>query len=167
MSLSVRLQPKRLPDAVHRGLRQAGVLGHLPHTPMRTVFRFRPQRLAHQLGYPLIADRPRTSWAQLVVQSGHILLHIPPAPLAHRGWAQSQLVRDLLIGFSRRTQQNDSRRRTNPAGSERELARLSSCSRCSAVNTNSALGRPIAIGTSIVHEMPICLAILLPLIYAT
>ena len=59
-------------------------------------------------------------------------------------------------------------RLTSPAGRERELARLSSCSRCSASKTNAVLGRPIAISTSIVHgrclEFP---AILLPLIYGT
>jgi hypothetical protein len=41
---------------------------------------------------------------------------------------------------------------TSPAGSEPELAMLSSCARCSALNTNAAFGRPLAIGTSIVHQ---------------
>lgn len=41
---------------------------------------------------------------------------------------------------------------TSPAGSDRELAILSSCARCSGLNTNAAFGRPIAIGTSIVHQ---------------
>src|SRR3974390_2889367 len=43
-------------------------------------------------------------------------------------------------------------RRTSPAGRERELAKPSSCSRSSASKTNAAFGRPIAIGTSIVHR---------------
>src|SRR6516165_10237927 len=43
-------------------------------------------------------------------------------------------------------------RRTSPAGRERELAKPSSCSRRSASKTNAAFGRPIAIGTSIVHR---------------
>jgi hypothetical protein len=60
---------------------------------------------------------------------------------------------------------NDPRRITNPAGRERELARLSSCSRCPAVTTNSGLGLLRAKGTYIVHEMPISPAIFLPLIY--
>src|SRR5215469_6041004 len=42
-------------------------------------------------------------------------------------------------------------RLTSPAGRDRELARLSSCSRCSGRKTNSAFGRPMAIGTPIVH----------------
>src|ERR1022692_675652 len=42
-------------------------------------------------------------------------------------------------------------RLTNPAGRDRELARLSSCSRCCALKINSAFGRPSAIGTSILH----------------
>ncbi|GAC1508708.1 MAG: hypothetical protein NVS1B11_12170 [Terriglobales bacterium] len=37
---------------------------------------------------------------------------------------------------------------TSPAGSEWELAMLSSCARCSGLNPNAAFGRPIAIGTS-------------------
>ena len=40
----------------------------------------------------------------------------------------------------------------SPAGRERELAQLSSCSRNSESKINVALGRPIAIGTSIVHR---------------
>src|ERR1039458_3557468 len=59
-------------------------------------------------------------------------------------------------------------RLTSPAGSDRELARLSSCSRCCGLKTNTAFGRPIAIG--IPHsalEMPIFPAILLPFIYGT
>src|SRR5258708_2667647 len=40
---------------------------------------------------------------------------------------------------------------TNPAGRDRELAKLSSCSRCSGVKTKAAFGRPIAIGTPILH----------------
>src|SRR5215472_6295984 len=43
-------------------------------------------------------------------------------------------------------------RLTNPDGRERDLANDSNCSRCSAPNTNAAFGRPIAIGTSIVHK---------------
>jgi hypothetical protein len=43
-------------------------------------------------------------------------------------------------------------RLTSPAGSERELAILFSCSRCIGLNTNVAFGRPIIIGTSIVHQ---------------
>jgi hypothetical protein len=43
-------------------------------------------------------------------------------------------------------------RRTRPEGRERELAKLSSCSRRSESKTNVAFGRPIAIGTSIVHR---------------
>jgi hypothetical protein len=86
------------------------------------------------------------------------LFQKPPVPLANGGAAEPELEGDLLIGFSSRTQQNDSRPHHQPAGRERELARLSSCSRCPALTTNFALGRPIAIGTSIVHEMPISLA---------
>jgi hypothetical protein len=41
---------------------------------------------------------------------------------------------------------------TSPAGSERELAALSSRACCQGLNTNAAFGRPIAIGTSIVHK---------------
>ncbi len=41
---------------------------------------------------------------------------------------------------------------TSPAGSERERAMLSSCARCSGLNTNAAFSRPIAIGTSVVHQ---------------
>ena len=43
-------------------------------------------------------------------------------------------------------------RRTSPAGRDRELAKPSSSSRSSASKTNVAFGRPIAIGTSIVHR---------------
>src|SRR5712691_9356069 len=42
-------------------------------------------------------------------------------------------------------------RLTSPAGRDRELARLSSCSCCSGRKTNCAFGRPIAIGTPILH----------------
>ena len=41
--------------------------------------------------------------------------------------------------------------RPSPAGRAREFAKLSSCSPCSASKTSTAFGRPIAIGTSIVH----------------
>ena len=59
-------------------------------------------------------------------------------------------------------------RLTSPAGRDRELARLSSCSRCSGRKTNSAFGRPTAISTPhCALEMPIYAAILLPLIYGT
>ena len=58
-------------------------------------------------------------------------------------------------------------RRTNPAGRERELAKLSSCSRSSASKTNTAFGRPTAMGTSIVHGRCIFPAILMPVIYGT
>jgi len=67
---------------------------------------------------------------------------------------------NLLIHFSRRAQQNDPHRVTSPAGSERELAMLSSCARCSVLNTSAAFGRPIAIDTSIVHQR--CLSSYLP-----
>src|ERR1700675_2542368 len=40
---------------------------------------------------------------------------------------------------------------TNPAGRDRELAKPSSCSRCSGVKIKAAFGRPIAIGTPILH----------------
>src|SRR5467141_3173833 len=40
---------------------------------------------------------------------------------------------------------------TNPAGRDRELAKPSSCSRCSGFKTKAAFGRPIAIGTPILH----------------
>lgn len=85
MALPVRLQPKRVPDAVNRRLEQSGLLGHLPHAPMRAVFWFRLQRLTHQLGHALIADWPRTSQAQLVVQPGYILFQKPLSPLAQPG----------------------------------------------------------------------------------
>jgi hypothetical protein len=42
-------------------------------------------------------------------------------------------------------------RLTSPAGSDRELAKRSSCSRCCGLKTNTAFGRPIAIGTPILH----------------
>src|ERR1700688_1772067 len=42
-------------------------------------------------------------------------------------------------------------RLTSPAGSDRELARPSSCSRCSGRKTKAAFGRPIAISTPILH----------------
>ena len=42
-------------------------------------------------------------------------------------------------------------RLTSPAGRDRELARPSSCSRCPGRKTNCAFGRPIAIGTPILH----------------
>src|SRR6267154_1844900 len=40
---------------------------------------------------------------------------------------------------------------TNPAGRDRELAKPSSCSRCSGFKTKANFGRPIAIGTPILH----------------
>jgi CheY-like chemotaxis protein len=51
-----------------------------------------------------------------------------------------------------RTQQNIRTRVPCPAGSERELAMLSSCARCSGLNSNAAFGRPLAVDTSIVHQ---------------
>ena len=42
-------------------------------------------------------------------------------------------------------------RLTSPAGSDREFARPSSCSRCCGLKTNTAFGRPIAISTPILH----------------
>jgi len=47
--LSMWLQAKRLPNAVHRRFRQAGLPSNLPGAPARSVFRFRLQRLANQL----------------------------------------------------------------------------------------------------------------------
>lgn len=60
-----------------------------------------------------------------------------------------------------------SEKHTSPAGRERELARLSSCSRCSAPKTNIDFGRPITIGTSMVQGRPKFLAIPVPVIYGT
>ena len=45
--LPVRLQAKRLPDAMHRRFRYPGLRGNLPDTPMSSDFRFRFQRFAN------------------------------------------------------------------------------------------------------------------------
>jgi hypothetical protein len=107
--LTMRLQPERPPDAVHRGFRKPRLACNLPHTPVRAAFRFRLQRLAHQLRYPFVADRPGTARTQLVMQSRYALFHKAPPPFAHGGVAQSQLPGNLLVHLSRRAQQNNAR----------------------------------------------------------
>jgi hypothetical protein len=73
-------------------------------------------------------------------------------PQTYRDLAGLQLSNNSPVRLPRSAQQNIFlARRTNPAGRERELAKLSSCSRSSASKTNTAFGRPIAIATSIVH----------------
>ena len=47
MFLSVRLQSKGLPNAVHRRFRQSRLLGNLPDTPVRAAFWFCLQGLAN------------------------------------------------------------------------------------------------------------------------
>jgi hypothetical protein len=102
-----------------------GLVGDLSHTPVRAAFRFRLQRLAHQLGDPFIADRSGTAWAQLVMQSRHPLLHEASPPFAHGRVAQSQSLGNLLIHFPAALSKTIRTRVTSPAGSERELAMLS------------------------------------------
>ena len=63
MFLSMRLQAKRLPDAVHRRFRYSALVGNLTDTPVRSDFGFRLQRLANQLGNSLVANRAGTAWA--------------------------------------------------------------------------------------------------------
>src|SRR5258708_19635060 len=74
MFLSVWLYPESLPDAVHRGLRHPRVCGDLSDTPVRALFRFRLQRLANQVRYPIITDLPWAPTPPLAIQPPHILL---------------------------------------------------------------------------------------------
>src|SRR5260370_15204150 len=97
MFLPVGLQSKGVPDAVHRRLRYARCFGDLPDTPMRTAFRFRFQRLAHQLRHTIVTDRAWAAGAQLVMEPGHILLQKSPSPRAHGGLGRSQLPGNLLV----------------------------------------------------------------------
>jgi hypothetical protein len=47
MFLPMRLQAKRLPDAVHRRFRYSGLVGNLTNTPVRSSLGFRLERLAN------------------------------------------------------------------------------------------------------------------------
>src|SRR5215469_6036157 len=90
------------------------------------------------------------------MQAGHILLQEALPPLAHRGIGQSQLARNLHFVFPEALSKIILARLTNPDGRERDLANDSNCSRCSVPNTKAVFGRPIAIGTSIVHKRCPC-----------
>src|ERR1700689_437770 len=69
-----------------------------------------------------------------------VFLLVPSCEAISRSFFPEALIKIILA------------RRTRPAERERELAKPSSCSRSSESKTNADLGRPIAIGTSIVHR---------------
>src|SRR5258708_40045992 len=80
----MRLQAKRLPDAVHRRFRYSGLVGNLPDTPVRSGFGFRLQRLANKLWQSLVPNRASAARAELVVGSGHPVSEEPAPPPAYR-----------------------------------------------------------------------------------
>jgi hypothetical protein len=168
VSLAVRLEPEGLPDAVHRGLRQACLARDLADAPMRAVLRSSLQGPGHQLGHALIANRARTSGAQFVVQSHHAVLYKPTTPLAHGGVRHSQAPGDLLVRHSLRAEQNDSRP-VNQAGGQRtgggQSFQLFSvrCAHQQFRFRSSHSHRHLHCAP----EMPIFRAILMPLIHGT
>src|SRR5262252_10587381 len=156
MFLPVRLQAKGVPDSVHRRFGHAALGCDLPHTPMRAVFGLGLQCVATNCatrssligrGRPgrNSSCRPATSCSRKRCR------HLPTVALVNPNWrAISMFV------FPEALSKIILARLTNPDGRERDLANDSNCSPCSAPNTNAAFGRPIAIGTSIVHKRCPC-----------
>jgi len=81
------------------------------------------------------------------VQSRHALFGEAPAPLAERGHTPAQAQRDRTVALAA-VHSTSLARAIIAWGSAREAARLANCACSSALNTSSALGRPIAIDIS-------------------
>jgi hypothetical protein len=107
--LSVRLQPEGLPDAMHGGLGQSRLTRDLADAPVRALLGSGLQGLRHQFRHALVADRAGATRAQLVVQPCHTRAQKSAAPFAHGRVRHPQLPRNLLVGHSTGTEQNDSR----------------------------------------------------------
>ena len=64
------------------------------------IFGFGLQRSVDQLGYVLVGDGTRPSWAQLVMQSFDAPLQEASAPFANGGLRDAECCSDLLIGHA-------------------------------------------------------------------
>src|SRR5262252_592045 len=134
----------RLWDAICRTLQCVPFLG-LVSSVLRTNCATRSSLIGRGRPGRNSSCRPATSCSRKRCR------HLPTVALVNPNWrAISMFV------FAEALSKIILARLTNPDGRERDLANDSNCSRCSAPNTNAAFGRPIAIGTSIVHKRCPC-----------
>src|ERR1019366_2400544 len=109
VTLPMRLKTKRAPEAVGGGFREGYLGSQRTATPVRSVGRFRPQRLANQRRDSFVADRTRAAGAQFPVQSLQSLLEKTPPPIAYGHRVEMKPGSNSLVAHSRSTQQNDPR----------------------------------------------------------
>src|SRR5262252_9939822 len=134
----------RLWDAICRTLQCVPSLG-LVSSVLRTNCATRSSLIGRGRPGRNSSCRPATSCSRKRCR------HLPTVALVNPNWrAISMFV------FPEALSKIILARLTNPDGRERDLANDSNCSPCSAPNTNAAFGRPIAIGTSIVHKRCPC-----------
>ncbi|MDQ1404869.1 MAG: hypothetical protein QOG55_498, partial [Acidobacteriaceae bacterium] len=109
VTLPMRLQTKRAPNAMHCVLRQARLRRQRTATPVCGVGGLCPQRLANQRRDSFIADRARATRAQFPVQPLQTLLEKTPPPIAYGHSVEMKPGSNRLVAHSRSTQQNDPR----------------------------------------------------------
>lgn len=98
--LPVRLDAKRLPDALDGGLGELGLLGDRATAPVSLVLGFRLEGLSDETRDLLIRERPGTPRTRLIVETLDPLEQESASPHTD-GWSREiQLLCDGLIGPS-------------------------------------------------------------------
>jgi len=105
----MRLQPERLPDAVHRRLIEADLGGHRPRRPVRRVLRRALQRLGDHLVDLGVTDRPRLPRPRLVDEPIQPLGLKPASPFRDRVAMHPEALSDLARPQPVGDQQHDLR----------------------------------------------------------
>src|SRR5206468_3054923 len=80
---AMRLQPKRLPDARNRRLREAGHVGQAARGPLRRVSRWAFERARDDVDDPIVSHFARRAWPRLVCQPRQTANPKPFPPFAH------------------------------------------------------------------------------------
>ena len=111
---TVGLQTESTPDAMDCVLRQPGLVCHRAYRPLGLFRWLGIEGFVYDFGHLLILNRPRSTWADFVVQAAQTSIQKPPAPLAHRRSRYAQCLRDILVGPSVSGQQHDLRAAHEP-----------------------------------------------------
>ena len=105
---TVRLQPVRTPDALHRTDADADHRGHRRRGPVRRLSRRQPERERHHAFGDLGRQRRDARRARLVAQQPvHALAHEPLLPAPDGGLGHLRLAHDLGRAEARGGQQHD------------------------------------------------------------
>lgn len=105
-ALSMRLEPKRQPDAMDHGFGDPGGLRHRPTAPVRAGRGLRAECLGDQGSNRLVATRARPPGPKLIMEAGQAITEESVTPLAHRRLRDAELLGNRRIAQAFMRQQD-------------------------------------------------------------